>query len=249
MGYIKPIKRLSATDNKGSILQLLIARKVEVVSIPDPIRGVITGDIVFAAGCGFTRWDVTLETARIKSNGKQTREGVTRSNPLTFSVPKDNAIARYQFLVAEADEFIVCFTDGNGSRKLYGTLDSPVRFTFDHDGGGRFADGNKYDCQFYYDGPDNIYFYSGNITDTPPGTESSRVEFANGDLISLLSPTDVLIVTSDYAHTFSVIPGSGSGLPALVKWSTGELIAALQPGDRLIVDSDFSFDFDIIYNP
>lgn len=250
MGYLQPIKRLSATENKGGILQIDIARKVDVVSIPSPVYGVIVGDIIFAAGAGFTSWEVTLETPRIKSSSKASREGTTKNSPLTFSIPKDNSVTRQQLLRAEQDEFIVSFKDSNGNRKLFGLKEAPVRFIFDHDGGGRLSDGNRYDCQFYYEGPDNINFYSGSITVAPPSTQTSRVQYLLDDeLIAILNPTDVLIVSSDFAHTFSVIPGTGGGLPAIVKWDTDQLIAALQPGDILVVDTDFTFDFELITTP
>ncbi|MEJ0030918.1 MAG: hypothetical protein WDO15_11335 [Bacteroidota bacterium] len=35
----------------------------------------------------------------------------------------------------ELDEFVVRFTDANGKLKIFGTLDSPVQFLFNHDSG------------------------------------------------------------------------------------------------------------------
>ncbi len=147
---------------------------------------------------------------------------------------------------AEDDEFIVFYTDSNGTGKLFGLLDSPVRFSINHDTGEGISDGNYYAAEFFFDGPDNRYFYSGEVPAAPPSTLISIVKFATGEIIALLNPSDELIVSSDFAHSFNLVPGSSSGIPAVVKWDTGEVIASLQPGDTLIVTTDFDFDFEII---
>lgn len=102
--------------------------------------------------------------------------------------------------LAEEDEFIVLFKYANGKRKLFGTLDRPVRFTFDHDAGSSFAAGNFNNCEFYFDGPSNIYFYDGNIEPAPPGANPALVRF-NGAIIAALQPGESLNIESDFGFT------------------------------------------------
>lgn len=247
MSYLKSIKRLSAGSNLGGIVKLSVARKDDVEYIPDDINSVIIGDIVFKAGKGFVIWDVTLETPRIEINSRTTREGSSKTNRLSFSVPKDRSDIREMFSIAEDDEFIVLQQDGNGTRRLLGTLSNPVRFEYNYVSGSLHSDKNAYNAQFYYQGPDNSFFYLGTITEAPPGTSPSIVRYSTGEVIAQLNASDELVVSSDFAHTFQIIPGSGgSANAAIVKWDDGTVIAALQPGDLLIVDTDFSFDFEIL---
>jgi hypothetical protein len=246
VSYLKTIKRFSGSDNLGGVLTILVARKDDIESIPDPVAKVIPGNLVFKAGKGFVTWDVTLETLRIRSASSITREGPKKSNSLNFLVPKDRYDLAAMFDQAEADEFIVFYRDGNGTNKLFGLLDTPVRFKIDHNSGEKLPDGNFYEAQFYFEGPDNRYFYGGTIPAAPPSTATSLVRYQTGETIAILNPSDELVVSSEFEHTFSVIPGSSSGTPAVVKWDTGETIASLQPGDTLVVDTDFEFDFEII---
>lgn len=247
MSYLKNIRRLYGKGNMGGVLTLYVCSASDVLTIPDPVAKVIPGDIVFKAGAGFVRWDVTLESPRIKSTSRSSREGSAKSNRLTFMVPRDRQDIASMFDMAEDDTLIVVAKDGNGTVKLFGTPDSPLIFRYDQDSGQQFANGNFYSCEFSFDGPDNIYFYTGALQAQPAGTAPSIVQFSTGELIASLNPSDELIVSSDFAHSFTLVPGtSASAAPALVKWDDGSLIASLQPGDTLVVDTDFSFDFEII---
>lgn len=233
----------------GGVITLYVCRVDDVESIPDPVAKTIPGDIVFKAGAGFSRWDVTIETPRTKSTSRSSREGAAKSNSLTFFVPRDRQEVASMLDIAEDDALIAVYRDSNGNYKLFGTLDRPLTFRYDHDSGQRFADGNFYTCTFSFDGPDNIYFYSGTIEEQPAGTAPAIVQFTTGEVIASLNPSDELNVSSDFAHTFTIIPGSSSSaIPAVVKWNDGTPIASLQPGDILLVDTDFSFDFEIIGN-
>jgi len=247
VSYLKTIKSFSDANNLGGVLKLSIARKDDIESIPDPVAKVIPGDIVFKAGAGFITWQVTMESMQALSDSRSSREGPSRHNRIGFVVPKDRYDLAAMFAQAEEDEFIVFYTDSNGTGKLFGLLDSPVRFSINHDSGKNFSDGNFYDAEFYFQGPDNRYFYGGLISEAPPGTGSSIVKFSSGEIIATLNPSDILVVSSDFSHTFTLYPGSGpSGVPAIIKWDDDTPIASLQPGDILVVDTDFSFDFETI---
>lgn len=233
----------------GGVLTLYVCRVDDILSIPDPFNKTIDGDIVFKAGSGFVRWDVTTETPRTKSTSRSSREGAAKSNLLSFLAPRDRQELSSMFDIAEDDALIVAYRDSNNNLKLFGTKDRPLIFRYDHDSGQRHADGNFYSCSFSFDGPDNIYFYTGTITEQPEDGSVAVVQYVTGDVIATLAPGDQLIVTSDFEHTFTLVPGSSpSAEPAIVKWDDDTLIASMQPGDVLLVDTDFSFDFELIGN-
>lgn len=247
MSYLRTIRRLSATDNIGGIIQLQVARVADVIDVPEPIAGIIVGDITFQPGTGFVSWECRLESANMRSRTNASREGSVKANSLPFILPKDRQSIKAQLDQAEDDEFIVLYKDSNGSQVLFGTPNAPLRFRYDHSSGTSFDSLNAYEAEFYYEGPDNRSFYQGAVTTPPPGTGPSTVQHADGTLIATLNPSDELVFTSDFEHTFTLVPGPGpAGTPAIVKWSDGTIIAALQPGDILIVDTDFTFDFEII---
>jgi len=247
VSYLGNIARFSRSGNLGGIVTLKVARAEDVLSIPEPVGGVIPGDITFLAGRGFATWSATLETKSLRSTARSSREGTIKSNQLSFLLPKDRSSIKTQLDNCESDEFIVLYRDGNGNQILFGRKESPVRFQYDYNSGDAFASFNNYSCTFFYDGPDNRFFYAGSADAQPPGTAPSIVQYTTGDIIATLSPSDELVVTSDFEHSFTLIPGASTpGVPAIVRWSDGSLIAALQPGDILVVDTDFTFDFELI---
>lgn len=206
MSYLKTISRLSAQDNLGGLVKIQVIRKDDVVSIPDPVDGIIYGDIEFQEGAGFVTWDVTLETSKISTDDHSGKEGSSKTNRLPFSVPKNRADIRSMFLKAEDDEFIVLFKDAStGKTRIFGQLEAPVRFRFNHDSGDTFSSGNRYQGEFFYTGPDNIYEYDGTIPAAPPGAAPAIVKWADGTVIATLYPGDILIVDSEFAHEFQLI--------------------------------------------
>jgi hypothetical protein len=197
VGYIKPISRLSKEDNLGGLLQLKICRKDDITFIPAPTGRTVYDVITFKPGAAFTPWDVTLETLRIQRQDNVTREGSSKRISLPFTIPKDRIDLSDMFDIMKDDEFIVVFVE-NGRQKLFGLLHAPVRFTYSHDSGANFGDLNAYNCRFYYDGPDNVYFYNGTVGSAPSGPPPSVVYF-NGEPIASLAPGETLHIESDYS--------------------------------------------------
>lgn len=206
MSYLKSVTR-SNSDNPGSILQVQVARVADVISIPDDVDGTLYGDIVFQEGTGFVSWDVVFETAGISSADKNTREGFSNINGLAFKLANDKPGLRSMLKVAAIDRFIVLFTDAMGRKKLFGTKEAPVSFSFTHDGGTEIQSGNFYPCKFRYEGPDNIFFYAGNVT-APVGEPPSIVKWKYSGqtddeavTIGTLQPGQILIIESDFGYT------------------------------------------------
>lgn len=200
MSYLSNISRFSGSSNLGGLLSIRVIRKDDVESIPDPVNGVIYGEITLKAGKEFVTWVVTLESPRTKSESRSSREGASKGNRLNFLIPKDRPEIKTQLDQAEADEFILIYTDSNGKAKIFGSLDTPVRFQYNHDTGGSFADFNSYECNFYYDGPDNLFHYNGTLP-APPTGASPAIVLYNGSPIASLQPGEMLNIISDFGFT------------------------------------------------
>ncbi|MCZ8353949.1 MAG: hypothetical protein O9340_04390 [Cyclobacteriaceae bacterium] len=200
MSYLKNIDRLSRKDNLGGLIDLKVCRKSEIESLPDAVNGVVYGSIVLKAGAvGFVTWQATLETPNVQSRGQRTREGEAKRTQLRLNIPVDSAEVHQQLEQATQDEFILLYTDAGGRTKIAGTLDAPFLFTFDHDTGSRMADGNFFNASFFYDGPDNIYFYNGAAL--PPPTAGNAVVYFNDAPIAVLAPGQELRIYSEFGFT------------------------------------------------
>lgn len=200
MSYLIPISRLSQTDNLGGILTIQVARKVDINLMSDPVDGVVYGDITFFPGTGFVTWEVTSESPNANTRSRTSREGPSKGNRLSFTVPKDRPELRRMFELSEEDELVVLYKYANGKQRIFGLLDAPVQFRFDHESGGSHADLNHYSCEFYYDGPDNMFEYNGAIAAAPVGTAPAIVKH-NGVAIASLAPGEVLNITSQFGFT------------------------------------------------
>jgi hypothetical protein len=196
VSYLQTITKTNG-DNLGGILKIQIARKENILSIPAPVNGIIYGDIEFEEGFGWIDWDVTLESGQVNSGDRNTREGFVSINGLPFRIPNDVPGRKAMLLKAAEDEFIILFTDPAGRIKIFGLLEVPVKFTFSHDTGKQLTDGSFFEGKFYYEGPDNIYFYEGDIASAPAGDPPSLVKY-NGVTIAALQPGEILNIISDF---------------------------------------------------
>ena len=200
VSYLQNISSLY-NDNLGGLIDLKVVRKADVLSIPDPVNGVVYGNITFKPGItGFVVWAATLDTANMESRGGRTREGERKDNRLRVQIPKDNAALRFMLEQATKDEFILLYKDAAGNQKLAGLLHAPMRFTFDHSSGSSFADGNFFTGLFYFEGPDNTYFYNG-TAGSPPVGPAPVVVYYNDAAIAVLTAGQELRLYSDFGFT------------------------------------------------
>jgi len=201
--YLTAITRFAQADNLGGVIAIQVVRKADVAAIPIPVDGVIYGDITMQEGKQFVNWQVALD-AGASTEGKPTREGTTKGNRLKFTVPKDRASLRTMFEQASEDEFIVRFQDANGQQKLFGLLDKPVRFRFSHATGNSQSSKNSYECEFYFDGPENLFEYNGAISVAPAGPPPALVKFGRtagtAVVIGSLEPGETFTILSDYSY-------------------------------------------------
>jgi hypothetical protein len=184
-------------DNLAGLLDLRIVRASEVSAIGTPSAGSIYGNIDLLPSAQFVRWYATLESPRISSQTTQTREGSTKRNTLPFIIPKDRPGVRAMLERMMDDEFVVLFKYPNGQQKIFGQKHAPVLFSFDHDSGAEFSSRNGYECRFYYQGPDNIFFYFGS-TPAPPSGPAPAIVNINGNFLAQLLPGQTLNIDSDF---------------------------------------------------
>jgi hypothetical protein len=170
-----------------------------VESIPDPVGRVVYGNIVLKEGAAFVTFDVTLETARLQGNSNITSEGKSKKYSLPFVVSKAKPAISDMFELMEEDEFIVVLIE-NGRQKLVGLLNAPLQFAFNHDSGAQVSDRNNYECRFYYEGPDNVYFYEGALAAAPVGPAPAIVKH-NGVVLASLAPGEIFNSESDFGFT------------------------------------------------
>jgi hypothetical protein len=203
VSYLQNIDSFSG-DNMGSLLELRVIRKDDVSAIPDPVDGVIYGDITLNAGKSLVTWNVTRSTPRHRSSNKGSMEGDYEEASLNFVIPKDQPAIRRMLQLAQEDEHIVLYKDANGQWKLFGSLDDPVRFRFSHDSGGSHSQRNAYSCEFYSEGAANTWFYDGSIPSPPVGTPPAIVRKSDGTILASLSPGQTFTITSGFSFGFRI---------------------------------------------
>jgi len=185
----------------GGIINLQVARVADIVSLPDPVNGIIYGDITFQAGKGWVTWRATRGNSKFTGAGENTTEGPSKKNTLDFVFPKDQSGLRRMLQLAEDDQFIVLYIDANGKQKIFGTRDLPAYFSFSQDTGDSTSARNAFSCRFYSEGPDNSYFYNGEISVAPGGSAPALVKVGS-TVLAQLYPGDVFTITSGFTFGF-----------------------------------------------
>jgi hypothetical protein len=202
VSYLQEIARLSER-NVGGLLKIQVARIADIVSFPDPVDGVLYGDIEFAEGKGFSTWCSISQTARLSSENRSSQEGNLRVNRLPFTIARDKVEIKQQFVQAERDEFIVLFMDGNGRAKIFGSPYQPVRFEFSHSSGDAHSSRNQYDCAFFYSGPENVFFYDGSVATPPAGGSPVIIRWNDGESVQTIAsalPGQVVTINSAFIY-------------------------------------------------
>ncbi len=199
MSYLADISRLTG-QNMGGLIHLQVARAADIVSINEAVNGVVYGEITFLEGKGFHTWYSTSQTMKLESSDRDSREGNYKLNRLPFIISKDRPAIKVILDNAILDEFVVLYKDANGTQKIFGTLDNPVRFAYSYDTSASHSGRNGYSCEFRYEGPDNIFFYEGNVTIPPAGLPVSLVRW-NGQVIGTLQPGEIADLTSEFKYT------------------------------------------------
>lgn len=197
MNYLTDIERLTK-PNMGGLVLLQVARVADILSIPTPSGGQIYGDIDFVTGKGFHTWYATDESMSMQSEDVNSMEGNYKQNRLPFLISKDRPEIKAMLDQAMQDSFIVKYMDANGSIKLFGTLEAPVQFGFAHTTNASRADINGYNCQFYYDGPDNVYYLNEDTPAPPPTGDTNVILRINGVVKAVAPAGSIIDVSTDF---------------------------------------------------
>jgi hypothetical protein len=203
VSYIINIDAFSG-DNMGSLLELRVVRAEDVQTMPEPVNGVIYGDIVLKGGKSWALWKVTRNTPRHSSSSRDSMEGDYEQSTLSFVVAKDQPTTRRMMQLAQQDEHIVLYIDANGTQKVFGSLGQPVRFRFSHDSGSALVQRNGYTCEFYSEGAENTFFYNGEVSAPPSGTPPAIVRLGNGTILASLQPGQTFVITSGFSFGFRI---------------------------------------------
>jgi len=203
MSYLGNISLFSG-DNIGGILELKVARASDISDIPDPVDGVVYGNITFNPGKGFFTWMATRGSSSFLGEGNNTSDGPVKENSLDFVLPKDQPGIKRMLELAEQDELIVLYKDANGNQKIFGAISDPVYFTFSQASGEKTNNRNEYRCRFYADGPDNNFFYNGSIPVAPGGTAPAIVKSGDGTVLATLSPGQIFTLTSPFTTGYKI---------------------------------------------
>lgn len=196
MRYLSNIDRLKES-NMGSIVELRVARAGDISDMNDPIDGVVYGDIDFIGDASFVLWRATSQTIGIQSSTRDSQEGNFKTSSLPFFISKDRDDIKAMLELAEDDLFVVLYKDANGKSKLFGNVNEPVRFKYDYNSGTGNGSRNGYQCQFYYEGPNNICFYDGDTPSPPSGPAGVLVRY-NGVNKLVVPSGGILDITSEF---------------------------------------------------
>lgn len=202
MSYLKSIAWPG--NNSGSLIELKIIPISDVEGEPRYKGDTLYGAYTLAAGKGFVSWKVASQGIGIKTDSKTGQEGISKNTKLSFFIPKDRSGIRIMLDRAEMDKFIIHYKDGNGVSKIFGTRKRPVSFLYSRDSGTSFSGMNAYSCQFYYEGPNNDFFFNQTIA-APPGSVAPAIVRVNGVVVATLAPGESVNFDSDFDFTFEIV--------------------------------------------
>lgn len=203
MDYLGNIDYAVGT-NMGSVLELRVALLEDLTSEPQSKGDTLYGDYAFKPGKSFVTWKVATQRIDMESDGKETREGTTHKNDLKFIIPRDQPIIRHMLELADDDEFIVGYKDANGYQRIFGRMDRPVSFIHKRSTGRTSGDFNGFECEFYYEGQKNDYFYNQALP-APPAGLAPAIVTVNGEVVASLSPGQSINFDSDFDFGFEII--------------------------------------------
>jgi hypothetical protein len=203
MDYLQNISWPSGS-NTGSIVELRVVPIDDVTGEPTKKDDTLYGDFTFLAGKGFKLWRVASQSAGMDMSSRDEQEGISKDGSITFLIPKDRAGIRQMLELAEQDKFIVSYKDANGKTKIFGSTKRPVSFIYSRSSGKKSIEFNAYQCRFYYNGPQNEFFYDQVLPDPPAGTAPAVVR-VNGTVVATLAPGEVIDFDSDFDFDFQIV--------------------------------------------
>jgi hypothetical protein len=147
--------------NPGGTVNIWVARRRDVESIPAPTAGgvTITTGISMKVGKYFAKWEFAQDTGNLnhKSVGDPGNKSV--SYELNTYVPRGNALIDKEVNNAINGDYIVIVEDGLGQKRIAGSLLRGVIFDHDYNTGTKGTDKNGTAFKFLGEGFGNVPYY------------------------------------------------------------------------------------------
>lgn len=202
MSYLTPISPLDS-DNLSGLKYIRVVRSEDVAEFPESYEGIAQEEIVFDAGRDWINWAATYTTSSFSSRGEDSQEGMAGIKELPFVIPRHTGEITRMLTKAERDTFVVLFEDFNGVRWIFGSVEKPVRFSFDiQTGNGR--DRNQYACRFYSDSPGNLLLYPQTLGEGETDFSACpsviiRRGASDGPILAVAPAGATVVITSPYS--------------------------------------------------
>ena len=138
-----------AFDNIGGFNTVEFAFKSNVSSLPDPDGHVMEeDDISIVAGEEWYSFYATQKTIIPDISSKKTDAGTEWSINLKIRFPKEQAVITKTFLDMIERLLLIKLTDNNGVKRLFGTLNIPMKMKFNILNPGEVSGYNGYQVEF-----------------------------------------------------------------------------------------------------
>lgn len=138
-------------DNLGGLYHFRFIPKNDVNSIPVAISGKICEPVELKSGARWFDFYATEGTQSFNEDQQTNDHGNYFKLKLSGSTPKIRTEVSDIFNEMKDQEFIIDCTDNNGNRRLIGTINEPLRFSFKSDTGNGAQNKNAYSFEFYGD--------------------------------------------------------------------------------------------------
>lgn len=138
-------------DNLGGLFLFNFIPVTEVQSIAEPIDSRVLEPVTTTTIGRWYECYASEGTMKFIEDLQQSDQGDFHKAKLSAFIPKDRTDIADQFEKMRNKDFIIDYIDNNGHRKLIGTLDYPLRFTYSLDTGATVPNKNGHTIEFYGD--------------------------------------------------------------------------------------------------
>lgn len=122
-----------AGPNLGGNRALQFLPVEAIATIPDPVNGAITGDIVLAGVSDFYSIYSTDGTLLFEETPKQDQAGEYYESSISAFIPKASVELLSILVNMQRSLYVVKVTDNNGLTRLAGNIANPLQMTFQVD--------------------------------------------------------------------------------------------------------------------
>lgn len=146
-------------DNIGGVLTFEFTPKSNVVSIPKAYKGCVIHPVQLIEGAQWYIGKATNRTLRLLDELTESKQSDFHTVQLSGFFPNDSEEMSLLFQEMENEYFIITCKDANGVRRLLGTEECGLKFTYKHDTGDDMPVRPGYSFQFTGAQPKKPYRY------------------------------------------------------------------------------------------